>query len=104
MTISSFEMLGSDRTVWAGYFFIANGGVVASASGVRGLAYQLDSDYAFYTKVQFSSLTVDSAEELAQLAADALEDLLPEIMRCVPDWDEVEAGTWDFTDYSRQSD
>jgi hypothetical protein len=104
MTISSFEVLGSDSTIWAGYFFIANGGVVASASGVRGLAYQLDSDYAFYAKVQFSSLTVDSAEELAQLAADALEDLLPEIMRCVPDWDEVEAGTWDFTDYSRQSD
>lgn len=104
MTVSSFEVLGSDQRVWAGYFFIANGGVVASASGVRGLAYQLESDYAYYAKIQFSSLSVDSAEGLAQLAADALEDLLPEIMRCVPDWDEVEAGTWDFTDYSRQTD
>jgi hypothetical protein len=103
MTISSFEQLGSDQNIWAGYFFVANGGVVASASGVRGLAYKLDSDYAYYAKVQFSSITVDSAEELAALAADALRDLFPEIMRCVPNWDEVEAGTWDFTDYSRQS-
>jgi hypothetical protein len=103
MSISAFEQLGSDQNIWAGYFFIANGGVVASAAGVRGLAYQLDSDYAFYAKVQFSSWTVDSAEELAELAADALRDLFPEIMRCVPNWDEVEAGTWDFTDYSRQA-
>jgi hypothetical protein len=104
MSISSFEQLGSDQDIWAGYFFIANGGVVASASGVRGLAYKLDSDYAYYAKVQFSSITVDSAEELAAMAADALRDLFPEIMRCVPNWDQVEAGTWDFTDYSRQTD
>ncbi len=103
MNISAFEQFSSDQDIWAGYFFIANGGVVASASGVRGLAYQLDSEYAYYAKVQFSSTTVDSAEELAELAADALRDLFPEIMRCVPNWDEVEAGTWDFTDYSRQS-
>lgn len=103
MSISAFEQHGSEQKIWAGYFFIANGGVVASANGVRGLAYRLDSDYAYYAKIQFSSVTVDSAEELAELTADALRDLLPEIMRCVPNWDEVEAGTWDFTDYSRQN-
>ncbi|MCR9216112.1 MAG: hypothetical protein NXI14_02805 [bacterium] len=103
MSISSFDQLSSDQDIWAGYFFIANGGVVASASGVRGLAYRLDSDYAYYAKIQFSSVTVGSAEELASLAADALRDLFPEIMRCMPNWDEVEAGTWDFTDYSKQS-
>lgn len=103
MSVSAFEDLRSSSNIWAGYFFIANGGVVASAAGVRGLAYQLDSDYAFYAKVQFSTWTVDSPEEFAELVADALRDLLPEIMRCVPNWDEVEAGTWDFTDYSRSA-
>jgi len=101
MNISAYELRGSERDIWAGYFFIANGGVVATATGVRGLAYRLDSDYAYYAKVQFSSTTVESAAELAELAADLLRDLFPELMRCLPNWDEVEAGTWDFTDYSR---
>jgi len=101
MNTSAYELRGSDQNIWAGYFFIANGGVVSTATGVRGLAYQLDSDYSYYAKLQFSSTSVDSSEGLAELAADLLRDLFPELMRCVPNWDEVEAGTWDFTDYSR---
>ena len=35
-----------------------------------------------------------SAEELAQEASSLLGELLPEIMRCVPDWVEVESGRY----------
>jgi len=61
---------------------------------VRLLAFDLRNDYAFYCKVQVSSDRAKSAEELAEWAGSLLGDLLPEIMRCVPDWAEVERGTY----------
>lgn len=82
------------KKLFAGYFFIANGGHVSSAEEVRLLAFDLKSDYAYYLKVQFTSSTVNSAEELAQEASSLLGELLPEIMRCVPDWVEVESGRY----------
>ncbi|MBL0927607.1 MAG: exosortase-associated EpsI family protein [Phycisphaerales bacterium] len=74
---------------FSGYFFLANGGHVASADEVRMLAFRLTDDYAYYAKVQFSSSSVRTGEELAGLAGKMLDEMLPEIMRCVPDWVEV---------------
>ncbi|MBZ0172334.1 MAG: hypothetical protein K8E66_08150, partial [Phycisphaerales bacterium] len=51
MKVSEFRGSG-DTVLFAGYFFIANGGTVASAEGVRTLAFDLTSDYAYYLKVQ----------------------------------------------------
>lgn len=79
---------------FAGYFFIANGGWVASAEGVRLLAFDLKADYAFYLKVQIDSGDVQSPDELAALAGSLLNDLLGEIMTCAPDWTKVERGLW----------
>ncbi|MEL7472874.1 MAG: exosortase-associated EpsI family protein [Planctomycetota bacterium] len=98
--IEATSMLVSEYTsaefgnLWAGYFFIANGGLTATAEGVRALAFDLEQDYAFYLKVQFSTSSVTSAEELAETAASVLNDLYGEIMRCVPDWVEVEEGRY----------
>jgi hypothetical protein len=78
----------------AGYFFIANGGTVPNANDVRELAFNLTDDYAYYVKVQVNSSSVDSVEELAEHSADLLDDLIGEIMRCVPDWIEVERGNY----------
>jgi len=78
----------------AGYFFLANGGHVATADSIRELAFRLEERYAYYCKVQFMSPRVESAEELARIAADFLNEMLPEIMRRVPDWVEVEAGRY----------
>lgn len=80
--------------VFAGYFFIANGDTTPSADGVRLLAFRLDDDYAYYLKVQFTSMTVASAEELEVAASSLMNDLLGEIMRCAPDWVEVQRGTY----------
>ncbi len=80
--------------LFAGYFFIANGGAVSSALELREKAFDIQNDYAFYCKVQLSSPLVSSAEELAQQSSLLLSDLLPEIMRCVPDWQKVETGTY----------
>ncbi len=93
MKVSEFRG-GDDRMIYAGYFFIANGGTVASAEGVRTLAFDLTSDYAYYLKVQTTSATVGSREELMEVSASLLGDLLPELMRCVPDWIDVETGRY----------
>ncbi|TVQ63927.1 MAG: exosortase-associated EpsI family protein [Phycisphaerales bacterium] len=94
MNVSRFVDGRSGQSLYAGYFFIANGGVVPRAGDVRALAFNLTDDYAYYAKVQFTSSSVGSAEELAELAADMLNSLLPEIMRRVPDWVEVVEGRY----------
>lgn len=93
MRASSYTQSGG-RKLYAGYFFIANGGTVANANAVRTLAYDLTSDYAFYLKVQVTSASVVSFEDLAGKAGSLLEDLLPDIMLCVPDWVEVQQGNY----------
>lgn len=82
------------RHLLSGYFFIANGGAVASAEGVRLLAFNLTDSYAYYLKVQFTSPTAQTPEELAAQAGRFLDDFLPSLMRCVPDWVEVETGEY----------
>lgn len=96
ITMKAMEFIrpGANRKVYAGYFFIANGGTVAGANDVRQLAFDLTNDYAYYLKVQFTSDQVDSAEELRDIASDLMNDLLPEIMLCVPDWVDVQTGVW----------
>lgn len=80
--------------IFSGYFFVANGGTVATGDGVRLLAFDLKSKYAYYMKVQFTSATMSSAEELAKYAGLFLDENFADIMLCVPDWVEVEAGTY----------
>lgn len=84
-----------EQPFYAGYFFVANGGWVSSAEGVRLLAFDLRTKYAFYMKVQVTSVSgITSGEQLAKEAASLLDGLLPELMLCVPDWVEVEAGRY----------
>lgn len=91
MQVSQFaDQKGNN--IFAGYFFVANGGWVARANDVRTLAFNLTEDYAYYLKVQFSSTQVGSAEELAAHAGSFLDDTLGDIMCCVPDWTDVQAG------------
>jgi hypothetical protein len=86
--------LPGGRKYHAGYFFIANGGTVPNANDVRTLAFNLTDDYAYYLKVQVNSATVGSVEELVEEASGLLDELIGEIMRCVPDWIEVESGLY----------
>lgn len=82
------------QRLMSGYLFIANGGAVASAEGVRLLAFNLTDSYAYYLKIQFTSQSAQTPEELATQAGRFLDDFLPALMRCVPDWVEVESGEY----------
>lgn len=91
---TEFNNPKSGTKLFAGYFFVANGGVASSAPEVRLLAFDLYSDYAYYLKVQVSTSTAADAQELGEVAQSLIGELLPEIMRCVPDWGRVTAGEY----------
>lgn len=93
--LNVMEFVGKEgKPLYAGYFFIANGGTVAKAEGVRLLAFDLTSTYAYYCKVQFTSSSFSNPEDFVSASSKLLDELLPEIVRCLPDWVEVEQGTY----------
>ncbi len=94
LRITEFTDPKSGKSMFAGYFFIANGAVTASAENVRLLAFDYRDYYAYYLKVQVSAPGFASAQDAAEAAASLLGELLPEIMRTVPDWVEVAAGRY----------
>ncbi len=94
LRISEYSLPGSKNKMYAGYFFVANGGWTPWAEGVRLLAFDLRNDYAYYLKVQVASASVESPEELTRVASSLLDDLMGEIMTCVPDWTRVQRGEW----------
>lgn len=86
------------RRMVGGYFFIANGRLTANALAVRSLAYNFSDTHAYFCKLQFTMLDIDSGlddEELVAYYTERVEDitvdLMPELMRILPDWPEYEA-------------
>ena len=80
-----------------GYFFIANGRMTSSALGVRSLAYNLRDEHAFFTKIQFAYAVQDARvsdgevlDEFERLLRSLMPALLPELLRVLPDWSELE--------------
>lgn len=92
LRVSEFTTDSGGPRIFAGYFFIANGAAYASAEAVRQQGFNLTDRYAYYCKVQFTGVGYESVEAFADEAASLLGDLLPELMRCVPDWVELKAG------------
>lgn len=80
--------------MFVGYFFVANGGTVASADQVRLLAFDLKAKYAYYLKVEFHSTSYSTAEEFVQGCSSLWAELGPDLLLAVPDWVEVEAGNY----------
>lgn len=94
MRVSEFIDPDRGTKLYAGYFFIANGGTKANANDVRQLAFNLNDDYAYFLKVQITGHEYESFDEFAQYSGELVGELLGEIMRCVPDWVDVQMGTY----------
>lgn len=79
--------------VFSGYFFVANGRTATTPEDVKLLAFRKSEEYAYYCKIQFTcgGGRDFTAEQFTALAMDLLKPLLPELMRCLPDWVDVEA-------------
>jgi hypothetical protein len=94
LRVMKFRSPKSDRTTFAGYFFVANGGTVSRAEGVRLLAFNLDDYYAYYLKVQFTSFDSKDESEFIARCSDLLSEMYPDLMRCTPDWVRVIRGEY----------
>ena len=97
MTVTAFQDPKSPRDTAVGaYLFIANGAVTPSALSVRNLSFKLTDRYAYYCKVQFSArISGDPGKvlpEFGRMTADLMQNLLPQLMRCLPDWPAIERG------------
>jgi len=81
-----------DLRIYAGYTFIANGLTTPQPEAVRALAFDLSNEYAYYCKVQLTSYGGTDFDQNAfvERGSAFMEHLLPELMRCLPDWAEVE--------------
>ena len=85
-----------------GYFFHCNGGYTPSSVAVRGKLQNLFEKHGYYAKVELMTDEPARSETRAikaqdpQKSLDAMADLLaaalPEVERCLPDWNEVKAG------------
>ena len=75
-----------------GYLFLANGRVTPFASDVENLAFDLTSRHAYYCKMQFDmrGMVYDDGTELREryqeLSSEFMQELLPHLMRIMPDW------------------
>jgi hypothetical protein len=90
-TVQFEESRRPEMRIFGGYFFIANGRIAVSPEDVKMLAFNIRERFAYYCKVQFMYWGHEATQErFLELSEDLLKEMLPELMRCLPDWSEVE--------------
>ncbi len=97
LRMSELQSKHADQRLFAGYCFLANNCFTPSPEGVKLFAFDRQDRFSYYCKVQFVSVAqkgVDRARFL-ELTADLMDNLLPELMRCLPDWVDVNAASAD---------
>jgi len=93
LRVTEFQRIDQqDVKIFAGYFFIANGETTATPERLKLLAFDPTERYAYYLKVQITMFGGKdfSRDEFMAHSADFTGHLLPELMRCLPDWYEVQ--------------
>jgi hypothetical protein len=70
------------------YFFHCNGNYVNDPAQVRMRLQDLREKYGYYAKVELMTLMPDG-DASARIMDDFLHSALPEVERCLPDWNEV---------------
>ena len=74
------------------YFFHVNGEFNSSPLGVRQKLANLFERKAYYAKIE-TMTTMENAAESAKVLTDFLTNAMPEIHRCMPDWDKERGRT-----------
>jgi hypothetical protein len=71
------------------YFFHTNGQYEGSPLGVRKRLANLFETHGYYAKIELMTLMRDR-DDSAQLMNNVLEHLLPEVEKCLPDWEKLQ--------------
>jgi len=74
------------------YFFHCNGDYVPDPLKVRWRLQSLTERYGYYAKVELMT-TMRDRDESARVMADFLSNALPEVEKCLPDWQALKART-----------
>lgn len=95
MTLTTFQDPRSPKLEQlGGYLFVANGRCTESTLGVRSLAFNLTDRAAYFCKLQLSARypvgDIPSSQAFRAQAEDFLTQLLPHLMRRLPDWPAME--------------
>lgn len=80
------------------YFFAANGKYLASPNSVRVQGFDIRDAHSYYCKIEVQIAGETDPEIVAERTTALLDTFLPEIMACLPDWDDVKAGRWPIPD------
>jgi hypothetical protein len=84
------DQTGAKRvTKRVAYFFFANGQYESDNLQVRQTLQNLRAKHAFYSKVELMAVVPDH-DQCAAVMKDFLRSALPEIEKCLPDWNSVE--------------
>ncbi len=83
-----------ERKQYVLYFFIANGRVLANPDMVRLHGFEPQDRYSYYCKIEIQLFDVPDGDAARRRAASLLSHLLPEVLACLPDWQEVRRGDW----------
>ena len=71
------------------YFFVANGKYLPNPDLVRWMGFNLTDRYSYYCKVEMGMGVVEP-EVAVDRASRFLSTMLPEIMACLPDWQQLQ--------------
>lgn len=102
ISVIQFNRPGANNAYCVAYFFIANDRYVATPEGVRAQAFNAFDRYAYYAKVEVLpgrlvevagqdrfDVGVADPQVAADIVADFLVYALPEVMHCLPDWEQL---------------
>ncbi len=76
------------------YFFVSNGRFLETPNKVRASGFDPRDTYAFYSKIEVRLMHVSDPNEAVRRAGIFLSSMLPELMACLPDWNDVRGGRW----------
>jgi exosortase len=74
------------------YFFSANGKFLATPEGVRLKGFDPRDRYSYYCKIEVLLPDVADVTTASSRTSAFLSEVLPEIVACLPKWDDVKAG------------
>ena len=71
------------------YFFVANNQFFATPDAVRFRGFNLVDRYSYYCKVEMNMAGISDKKVAVECASRFLSRMMPEIMACLPDWQQV---------------
>ena len=102
VTVFTYRPEGARQDQNVVYFFVANGRFLENPNQVRVLGFDPRDEYAFYSKVEVRLHNVSDPDEAVKRVGVFLSTMLPELMGCLPDWNEVKAGNWPLEKVSKK--